>query len=206
MNKTGIIYMATDTARNNLQYIGQTIGTLNKRKSGNYNPYFRNAMNHHGDKIVWEIVGKFLAEDLDLIECCYIYCLDTIFPNGYNFESGGSKNKKHSEAIKKKISEAHIGMKPNTETKKKLSKVKAGEKTPMYGRHHSKETKIKMSKASKGVQAGEKHYGAKLTWAKIKEIRKKYITGKYTQISLAKEYKISKTQIGYIVNNKRWIQ
>ncbi len=44
--------------------------------------------------------------------------------------------------------------------------------------------------------------GSKLTWKQVCEIRKKYLKPEYSQSKLAIEYKVSKTMIGYIVNNK----
>ncbi|KKL07888.1 hypothetical protein LCGC14_2581490 [marine sediment metagenome] len=136
--KTGIIYIATDTT-NNMQYVGQTITTLKKRKSGGYNPYFQNAINKHGNKIEWEIIGELLIEELDLLERCYIWGLSTIYPNGYNFESGGNKNKRISEETRRKLSESHMG-----------------EKHFMHGKCHSKETKQKMRVARAGKTNSEK--------------------------------------------------
>ncbi|GIN22525.1 hypothetical protein J1TS3_36590 [Siminovitchia fordii] len=37
------------------------------------------------------------------------------------------------------------------------------------------------------------------------EIRELYKTGKYTHRSLGELYGLGKSQIGYIINNKRWI-
>ena len=48
--------------------------------------------------------------------------------NGYNSSEYGRSHCKRSEELKRKLSEAHTG-----------------EKNPMYGKHHSKETKRKMS-------------------------------------------------------------
>ena len=59
---------------------------------------------------------------------------------------------------------------------------------------------------NKGRQTiGEKHPGAKLTWEIIKEIRRLYNTGSYTQRKLAKIFNIDFGNIYYIVNNKTWI-
>ena len=139
----GIVYLATDTT-NDLQYVGQTINTLAKRKRRGYNPYFQNAIKHHGDKITWEVVGEFEEAELDLIERCYIYGLDTLYPNGYNFETGGHENKHPSEETRKKLSESHKG---------KYSK----ENNPNFGKTRSNETKKKISEAKKGKTLSDEH-------------------------------------------------
>jgi hypothetical protein len=52
---------------------------------------------------------------------------------------------------------------------------------------------------------GENHGMAKLTWEIIREIRKLWNTGKYTQKQLAYRYKIGHKAINDIINNKKWI-
>ena len=51
---------------------------------------------------------------------------------------------------------------------------------------------------------GKTHGRSKLTEVEVREIRQKYITGEYTQKILGEEYKIDKSTIGRIINNKRW--
>lgn len=53
------------------------------------------------------------------------------------------------------------------------------------------------------ISKGEKHYKAKLTWDKIKEIRNKYING-ITIHELAKEYQIGYGNTYHIVTYKTW--
>ena len=73
-----------------------------------------------------------------------------------------------SEEQKKKLSESlkgrntwNKGMKMSDEFKRKNSEshkgIQAGEKNPMFGKHHSDEARKKMSESHKGIQAGEKH-------------------------------------------------
>jgi hypothetical protein len=45
---------------------------------------------------------------------------------------------------------------------------------------------------------------AKLTEAQIKEIRKKYKTGKYTMAEIAKEFKLHKNHVQQIIRFKVW--
>lgn len=54
------------------------------------------------------------------------------------------------------------------------------------------------------TNSGEKHRSAKISEEIVREIREKYKTGKYTFRSLAKEYPVNKTSIGYIVSGKNW--
>ena len=100
-SESGIIYQALNT-ENNMSYIGQTTMGLTKRKHGGYNRYFSNVIKKYGDSIKWIVLEEVSVEKLDELERHYIKKLNTIYPNGYNFESGGNKNKKYSSASRKK--------------------------------------------------------------------------------------------------------
>lgn len=56
-------------------------------------------------------------------------------------------------------------------------------------------------KVNKGRQ---KNGTTKLTWEIVKEIRRLWLTGKYTQLQLSNIYNITKATIGYIINNETW--
>ena len=71
----------------------------------------------------------------------YIKVFKTLWPNGYNLTEGGDGGVA-CEEICKKISEAKKGH-------------QAGEKNPMFGKHHSDETKLKISKVHKGKHISE---------------------------------------------------
>lgn len=51
---------------------------------------------------------------------------------------------------------------------------------------------------------GEKQHNAKLTEATVKLIKQRYETEKISQVKLAKEYGISRAQVGRIVRGERW--
>ena len=57
---------------------------------------------------------------------------------------------------------------------------------------------------NRGDVTGERNGHAKLTREKVQEIRSRYSQGGICQHELAKEYGVSQTQIGNIVNNKSW--
>lgn len=54
--------------------------------------------------------------------------------------------------------------------------------------------------------SGERHGQTKLTWKKVRKIRKLYATGDYTQVELGLRFRITQASINYIVHNKRWIE
>jgi hypothetical protein len=81
-----------------------------------------------------------------------------------------NKGKPRSEETKRKISESHKGIRPSDETRRKLSKAHMGivtwnkglhpdymqkENHPMFGKHHTEETRRKISLATKGKKMSE---------------------------------------------------
>lgn len=71
-----------------------------------------------------------------------------------------NKGKKRSEETRQKIKKAHQN--PSEETRKKLSKaakerMSNPENNPMYGKHHTEETKKKISEHHKGLYEGDKN-------------------------------------------------
>lgn len=158
--KTGIIYLATDTARDDKQYVGQTTKSLIQRKRGRYNPYFQNAIKDHGEAITWEEFGPYPVGQLDLIERCFIKGLNTLYPNGYNFNTGGNLHKVFSLSSRKKMSNSNCGTKSHMYGKhlplkwkqsisKGLQGKNSGKANGMYQRHHSDEAKAKIGQASR---------------------------------------------------------
>lgn len=191
----GYIYLIIDLT-NWKKYVGQHHYHLEKLDS-----------NYHGSgTIISKIYKKrphtlkevylktcYTQEELDEWEQYYINFYNTLSPNGYNLQEGGRGGvpsedarrkmseshkrllsrekhpmlgKHHSEESKKKMSNAKKGKpshnkgKPmSEETKKKLSESKkglqSGEKNPMFGKHHSDETKQKISKIHKGKHISE---------------------------------------------------
>ncbi len=67
--------------------------------------------------------------------------------------SEAKKGVTHSEETKKKQSDAQIKRYANPEERKKQSQRMSGENHPLYGQHHSKETKQKISFSKSGCNA-----------------------------------------------------
>lgn len=106
------------------------------------------------------ILGKFdNKQDALNYEAFLIAMLDTI-ENGYNTSEYGSGDFKRSEETKRKMSDNHadfsgennplFGKHHSEETKNKMSEAQTGEKNHMFGKHHSEESKKRMAE-SKGV-------------------------------------------------------
>ncbi len=134
---------------NNKAYIGQT-GEVpyNKRWSKNEKSYlqctyFYSAIKKYG----WQNFEHFvILENLSLEEANYwentlILLFDTTNPDkGYNLTTGGN-NFKMSELARKNIKNNHADFK--------------GSNHPLYGKHHSEETKEKMRQKRLGFKSSE---------------------------------------------------
>ena len=115
----------------------------------------------------------------------------------YESHDSSFKGKRHTKEVKKKISKANSGKNNGMYGKKawnngnknpEWSKKMAGRGNPMFGR------------------MGESHPGAKLNYEKAEEIRKKYKTQKCSYSQLLKEFNISSSQVGNIINNRVWVR
>ena len=62
----------------------------------------------------------------------------------------------------------------------------------------------RMTKRSAGAPSGAGNGNARLTAAKVRAIRRKWASGRYTQVQLAEEYGVSRFQINRIVAKTSW--
>jgi group I intron endonuclease len=143
----GIIYKATGPTGK--VYIGQTVKTLNRRKSdhgfrakkGDCRGAFQIALLEHGlDAFTWEqICTADTLEELNEREIYWIAHYDSTNPEkGYNLAPGG------------------LAWSPSGETRRKLSEANKGQIPWIKNRHHSEETRRKLSEAHKGKHPSEK--------------------------------------------------
>lgn len=167
----GVIYLRTNLV-NGMQYVGQTVDFKNREHQWKLlkwryaNQLLTNDRNKYGlDNFKVEILKECIDSDLDYWEKHYIEKYNTIYPNGYNTNEGGTINFKHSSETKIKMSEIakrkkhtfkkghnpwNKGIKMSEEFSKKCSNAKKGCKGTFKGKHHSEEAKKKISNAKKG--------------------------------------------------------
>lgn len=124
----GVIYLRTNTI-NGMQYVGQTKNII--RRNRNWN----NTKFSYSNKLLTEDRNKYGVNNWDLTilkECddseldkwekYYIKEFNTIYPNGYNDNEGGSIGFHHSEKTKQQISQTEKGKIVSQSTIDKLSK------------------------------------------------------------------------------------
>lgn len=102
-----------------------------------------------------EILIECSEDLLDKYEIKFINLYDTLYPNGYNIKTGGSKGL-HCDNSREKMRQSKLGEKnfnfgkPRDEkTKNNISKSKKGEKHHFFGKELSIEHKLNLSKSRK---------------------------------------------------------
>ena len=145
------IYKITNKINGKI-YIGQSWNVENRwehHKRNTHNQHLLNAFTKYGiNNFLFETImffnnGPFTQKYLDKFENYFIEQNDSMnSEKGYNKKGGGSCGKL-SEETKLKISENHIGVRPNEETKLKISKTLTGKK-------QSEETKRKRGNKLRG--------------------------------------------------------
>ena len=148
----------------------------------------------------------------------------------YNLTNGGDGAVGYvpTEATLKKMSESHIGIMHTDISKKKMSETRKarnyiGKNTSFFGKHHTAETKKKISEANNGNTAflgkkhnqdtiiimknnsrGEGNNSAIINSTIVMELRTKYATGNYSYKKLADEYNLRKNHVGDIIRGTIW--
>ena len=184
------IYLVSNKL-NGKQYVGQTI---NPHLPIGHGRILKSAYKLHGkDNFTYEPICTGITNrvSLNAIERFWISVTNTIVPNGYNIDLGGSKGSVWTDERKKAVSIARTGKKLNRplgsksgakgkkwseENKLKLSEILKGRPCFTKGVPHSEETKAKMSASQKAHWAkvespnkGRKH--SEETKAKMRTAR-----------------------------------
>jgi len=134
------VYLVTNKL-NGKQYVGQTINPHLQRGHGRI---MRQAYKKHGyDSFTYEPICQKIdnRNTLNCIERFWIKVMDTVVPNGYNIDLGGTEGSTWTEERKKQTSIARTG--------KSLNRP-LGSKSGMKGKKYPEEGKRKLSEAMKG--------------------------------------------------------
>lgn len=181
MNNNYTIYIHINKI-NNKVYIGQTSQIPQKRwdngKGYQTSSKFYNAILKYG----WDnFEHKILFTNLSLEQAnskqqqLIQYYHSTEDQYGYNLTSGGT-NFKHSEQTKRKIGQSnHIsqqGKQWSQYQRQIISQKFKGQGNPFYGKHHTEQTKKKISQSMKGKNVGSSHpfYGKHHTQESLQKI------------------------------------
>jgi len=137
------IYCVTNLI-NGKQYVGQT--RVNRNKVGHglalkdaYRKYGKEQFSYA--KVCTDIHNQ---EKLNYLERFWISAYDTMAPNGYNIERGGTGKGEVSAETREKLKIANVGKKVSLETKLKISLANRGAKNSFYGKTHTPETRAKI--------------------------------------------------------------
>lgn len=150
------------------------------RKDDHWNDHLQNAWNKYGELNftfipIEEISSESSASFFDERETHYINLIDEALcfnknrnpltkkmseetkqkisrarKEFYKNNPNSLKGYKHTEESIQNMKESHTGYITSPETKQKLSNALSGSKNPMFGKRHSKETKVKMLNANLG--------------------------------------------------------
>lgn len=180
MKKLSPIIYAIKCLKNGKLYIGQTIWGPTRRFNAHkrllklgthFNKHLQHSWNIYGEGgFVFYVIERCIQEQLDYREKYFINVLGTCDKSrGFNVELGGvgirrttkdktrrllslvNKGKPMSEEQKRKISESLSGTKMHSEDQKnKWSKDRAGSGNAFFGKKHSIETRMLLSKIKKG--------------------------------------------------------
>lgn len=198
------------TFPNNKCYIGQTVKSLNARKSLHFNQTkngsknaFHNALRKYNNlNIIWEILEVCVSkEQLNIRETYWINHFNSTAPNGYNLTFGGD-SRLHTQESKNKLSASKKGKQPHSdEFYKNLGIKQTGKNNPFYGKTHNEETKNKISQSNLGRKHSLEH---KKKISKIVLVFKKDTNEFVGEFSSATECsKILNLNIGHICSIAR---
>ena len=145
------VYLTTNNI-NGKRYIGKHHGELNDSYLGSGENLIAAVKKYGKENFSKEILYIAISEaDAYNKEAYYIELFNAVeSPDFYNISPGSNYS-----ATKKFVRDRSYTKTP--EYRQRMSEAVRGEKNGMYGRHHTKEARKKMSEHSKGLTAGEKN-------------------------------------------------
>lgn len=156
----GYIYLIENKI-NGKKYIGQTLkDDINSRWKQHKNickyslgTCLYNAYKKYGtENFNFKILCICFDIDTNRFEIDYIKKYNTIYPNGYNLQTGGNNRKhneytiKHLKQVLSGVNSPNYGKKITLEKRQLISERLKGDKNPNFGKKISQEIKLKISK------------------------------------------------------------
>lgn len=159
---------------NGKKYIGQSCDIYNRWTNHKYclnnniheNDYLQKSWNKYKqENFEFKIIELCDSQIVDDMEVYYISIFNSLSTqNGYNLDSGGNKNKRHSKETKLKMSNSAKGRINSESTRRKISENRrgklCGENHPHYGKKLSEDRKLQLSEYAKS-RHGNMCYQAK---------------------------------------------
>lgn len=232
-----LIYLLTNIS-NGKVYIGQTTKPLTVRLRGHRSearslrksqPIHHAIAKYGWDNFTAEILEECEEADLDMSERFWIRTYNSLAPNGYNLDSGGSSQKRRSEDTKQKLRVANLGRKQTAEACERRSESLRGRtRTPAEcaaisagrkGLKPTEEARANMSAsqrrkapASAATRAkmslgrrGELGNNCRLSWEIVRKIRTECANGR-SQKEVGLEHGLHQGTVSNIVRNKTWVE
>jgi len=220
------IYMIKNII-NSKYYIGSSVN-LDRRinthfrelkKCNHENSYLQNSYNKHGkDAFKVEILETITDKSIVLIrEQFYIDSLDACNRDkGYNIYTiagspqGRKVTKKQSEQQRKFMLENNPfkGKHHSKETKLKMSNDRkgllSGNKNPNYGKVFTDIHRHNLSVSHQGVNDGENSHLSKLKSDDVIEIKDLILNSQMSLVEIAKNFNVTPSTISYIRSGKTW--
>lgn len=161
---------------NGKQYVGQTNRKIRMRIDAHFqqDQIIDRSIKKYGSRhFLFQVIeGLESQKTLDEMEKSLIIELSTQMPNGYNLREGG-RGGTHHEATRRKLSKSHTGKKLSEEHIRNIVKTRMGEKHYLYGKHHSEETRRKISETKKGRDTMPEETRRKISEERIGQIHSK---------------------------------
>lgn len=220
LRKVSGIYKITNSVTGKI-YIGSSVNIgrriyLHKwslRTNRHHSVYLQRSWDKHGEDVFeFSLVQECATDRLQEVEQKY---LDKLKPYkrdiGYNVcnRSDSCRGVIRPPEFGRKISKGKIGKKIN-----RVLPGKKGEGHHFFGRHHSEESKKKMSEARKGVPAWNKgistpkkrpiYESSKFTAKDILYIRSAASNKEKSQKEIAKEFHVDPSTISHIVRGRSY--
>lgn len=152
---SAVIYGLIDPRTGNVRYVGYTAKSLKKRFKEHLRDIRRckrtswiKSLQKQGlvpEVVVLEKVGEKNWQEIERK-----WIADFGRKNLVNGTDGGDGIVNPSEELRQKRAEVQKGRHHSRETKQKMSEVKRNNKNPMFGKYHSEESRRKISEAIKG--------------------------------------------------------